>query len=66
MKKFYAVQNGNNFDWDWGSENYNKAVEMANDLVNDPEYDDQEIRIAIIDVDDNFCDDEITIREGDR
>ena len=63
---FYAVQNGCNFDWDWGSKSYNKAVEMVNDLITDREYDGQEIRIAVIDVDNNFCEKEIVMREGIR
>ena len=66
MKKFYAVQNGSNFDWDNGSKNYEEAIEMTNELVADHNYDGEEIRIAVIDVDNNFCDDEIIIREGNR
>ena len=66
MKKFYAVQNGSNFDWDNGSKNYEEAIEMTSELVADHNYDGEEIRIAVIDVDNNFCDDEIIIREGNR
>ena len=63
---FYAVQNGCNFDWDYGTGNYNDAVTMAKNLMDDRDYDGQEIRIAVIDVDNNFCDKEIVMREGIR
>lgn len=64
MKKFYAVQFGDNFDWDNGSTVKREAIKMANAMKRDPEYDGLEIRIAVIEND--FCSDEIIIREGSR
>ena len=63
---FYAVQNGSNLDWDYGAGIYSSAVAMAQDLMNDLDYDGQEIRIAVIDVKNNFCEKEIVVREGIR
>lgn len=63
---FYAVQNGSNFDWDYGAGIYSSAVAMAKNLMDDRDYDGQEIRIAVIDVENNFCENEIIMREGIR
>lgn len=52
---FYAVQHGDCYDWDNGSRNYGKAVKMANAMAKDPEYAGEEIRIAMIDVEANYC-----------
>lgn len=44
MKKFYAVQHGDNFDWDIGSSNLQKAKIIANKTKK--EYPNEEIRIV--------------------
>lgn len=64
MKKWYAVQSGDNYDWDWGSAVKREAVKLANSLKRDPDHDGEEIRIAVI-VNDS-CEDEIIVREGTR
>ena len=66
MKKFYAVQHGDNFDWDYGSARKREAIKMANDMKRNHNYDGEEIRIAIIDCKNDFCDGEIIICEGKR
>lgn len=66
MEKFYAVQHGDNFDWDYGSTVKGEAVKMANSMKHDPDYKGEEIRIAVIDCESNVCDEEIVIREGTR
>lgn len=56
MKKtryFYAVQSGDNYDWDMGSHNYREAYRMAKRWVKDGEKD---VRIAYIDEEFNECD----------
>lgn len=63
---FYAVQHGDNFDWDNGSDNYDEAVKMAEEMAENSRYDGEEIRIATINVDNSFCEDEEVIREGTR
>lgn len=63
--KFYAVQNGEDYDWDYGSESYEEAVKMAEALSNDSKFDGEEIRIAVIDTEYNVCDNVIVIREGE-
>lgn len=64
MRKFYAVQYGDNFDWDFGSTVKREAIKMANAIKRNPDYDGMEIRIAVIE--DYYCSDEIIIREGSR
>lgn len=66
MKKFYAVQNGDNYDWDYGSTVKREALKMANKTKRDHDYDGEEIRIAVIDCDAEYCTAEIIIREGRR
>ena len=66
MKKFYAVQHGDNFDWDYGSTVKQEAVKMANAMMYDKEYDGEEIRIAVIDCDADYCMEELIIRDGAR
>lgn len=66
MKKFYAVQVGDNNDWDYGSTVKRKAIVMANAEKRDPDNNGKEIRIAVIDCDAEYCLDEIIIRDGDR
>lgn len=63
---FYAVQVGDCFDWDNGSENYDRAVEMANEAAKDADNDGLEVRIATINVETDFCEEEEIIREGSR
>ncbi len=63
---FYAVQHGDNYDWDTGSRDHDRAVEMAKELTVDPFYDREEIRIAAIDTTSDFCISEEIIREGYR
>lgn len=64
--EFYAVQAGDNFDWDCGSYNLDDAHDMACSLTKDSDYDGMEIRIAVIDVENSYCDREIIVREGAR
>lgn len=64
--EFYAVQTGDNFDWDYGSYNLDEARDMAHACTHIPEYDGLEIRIAVIDVEESYCDREIIVREGRR
>lgn len=66
MKKFYAVQHGYNFDWDYGSTVKREAIKMANGLKRDHDYDGEEIRIAVIDCDNDYCTGEIIVRNGSR
>lgn len=66
MKRFYAVQHGDNFDWDYGSTVKREAVKMANAMKHYPEYDGEEIRIAVIDCDIDYCMEELIIRDGVR
>ena len=66
MAKFYAVQHGDNYDWDNGSDNYEAAAEMASKMTCNEDYDGQEIRIAVIDTDTEYCEEEIIIRNGYR
>lgn len=64
MKKWYAVQHGDSFEWDNGSTNKREAFKTANAMKRDHRYDGEEIRVAVI-VND-YCEDEIIIREGNR
>lgn len=64
MKKWYAVQHGDNYEWDNGSSIKREAIKMANVIKRNHEFDGKEIRIAIIEND--TCVDEIIIREGTR
>lgn len=49
---FYAVQSGDNFDWDLGSYNYREAEKIAKRWVRDGE---KNVRIAFIDEKFNEC-----------
>ena len=64
--KFYAVQHGENYDWDNGSVFYQLAYYMAAAMISDTDYDGQQIRIAVIDTDTEYCDEEIILRDGYR
>lgn len=61
---FYAVQHGDNFDWDNGSYDYAGAQEMAKDLSE--EYPGEEIRIAHIDEEHKVCEKEDIVVDGTR
>lgn len=65
-KYFYAVQVGSNYDWDYGSENYEEAVKIAEAEAADQENDGLEIRIAKIDVERNECEKVEYFREADN
>ena len=64
--EFYAVQTGDQFDWDFGSYKLDEAQDMALAYTRDPAYDGLEIRIAVIDVETSYCAREIILREGRR
>lgn len=67
MKKFFAIQHGDNYDQDFGSEIYTEAVKMAERACDD--YPGEEIRIATCTPDDCGAwtvDTEEIIREGSR
>ena len=65
MKKWYAVQHGDDYDCGYGSTVKREAIKMANAMKRNPYYDDEEIRIAITDADgDDFVYEVIVIREG--
>lgn len=49
---FYAVQSGDNFDWDLGSYNYHEAEKIAKRWIRDGE---KNVRIAFIDEKFNEC-----------
>ena len=61
-KIFYAVQHGDNFDWDNGAYDYAEAQEMAKDLSE--EFPGEEIRIYLFDAKDEAL--EQAEREWDR
>lgn len=65
-KRFYAVQHGDDYDCGYGSTVKREAIKMANALKRDHDYDGEEIRIAIVSCDDDFCEGEIIIRDGER
>lgn len=62
MTKFYAVQHGNDYSSDYGSTVKRKAYTMAHELGR--EYPQDEIRISVCTIDDDFCTREIIVREG--
>lgn len=62
MANFYAVQHGNDYSSDYGSTNKRKAYSMAHAL--EREYPQDEIRISVCSIDDDFCTREIIIRSG--
>lgn len=67
---WYAVQIGDNYELDTGSENYNEALRIANEYANNSDYEGQEVRIVTCDIYENGtlseCTDEEIIREGER
>lgn len=62
-KRFYAVQHGDNYDSDWGSTRKVEAMKMAKDLAKNPRYDGEEIRISVCTTEDDYCTEEIIIRQ---
>ena len=64
MKKWYAVQHGDDYDCGYGSTVKREAIKMANAMKRDPYYDGEEIRIAITEGDDDFVIGQIIIREA--
>lgn len=66
MKHWYAVQVGDEIDCGYGSTVKREAIKMANAMKRDHDYDGKEIRIVVTYCDDDFCEDEIIIRNGER
>lgn len=66
MKKWYAVQSGSDYDWDYGAGNLAEATKMANKLACDARFDGEEIRIVLIDDENKVAIDELIVREGTR
>ena len=62
MKKFYAVQHGNNYSSDYGSTNKREAMRMARELAE--EFPKEEIRISICTTNNDFCMKEIIIQKA--
>ena len=63
-KTFYAVQHGDDYSSDYGSTVKRKAYTMARELGR--EYPQDEIRISVCTIDDDFCKHEIIIRKGNN
>ena len=66
MKKFYAVQVGDNYDCDNGSTVKREAVKMANAAKRNHDNDGMEIRIVVCSTESDFVTEEIIIRDGFR
>lgn len=64
--KFYAVQIGDDYSWDYGSYDAEAARKLAEIEAGDADNDGKEIRIAIIDTKYNVCDEVQIVREGDN
>lgn len=64
MTKFYTVQHGNDYSSDYGSTVKRKAYTIARELGR--EYPQDEIRISVCSVDDDYCTCEIIIRESNN
>lgn len=64
---WYAVQIGDEKDFDRGSKSYNEALKIANDFANNSDYDGQEIRILTCNIYEdgmlNKCTNEEIVRE---
>ena len=65
-KNWYAVQVGNDYTSDYGSTVKREALRMARQEAKKPENDGLEIRIAVCSTDDDYCQDEIIVRDGSR
>lgn len=64
MAKFYAVQVGDDYVWDYGSYDLAEARKMAAMEAEDTDNDGKCIRIATIDEKYNVCDGVQIVREG--
>ncbi len=62
MKKWYAVQIGDDFSSDYGNTRKRDALKMAHAEAR--KHPDKEVRIAICSTDSDFCTGEIIIQEG--
>ena len=65
-KNWYAVQVGSDYTSDYGSTVKREALRMARNEAKKPENNGLEVRIAVCSVDDDYCQDEIIVREGAR
>lgn len=65
-KNWYAVQVGDDYTSDYGSTVKCEALRMARQEAKKPENDGLEIRIAVCSTDDDYCRDEIIVRDGSR
>lgn len=63
MKKWYAVQIGDDFSSDYGSTRKRDALKMAHAAAR--KHPAEEIRIAICSTDSDFCTEEIIIQRGE-
>lgn len=61
---WYAVQVGNNYASDYGSTVKREALRMARQEAKKAENDGLEVRIAVCSTGDDYCQDEIIVREG--
>lgn len=65
-KNWYAVQVGSDYTSDYGSAVKREALRMARKEAKKPENNGLEVRIAVCSTDDDYCQDEIIVREGMR
>lgn len=66
MKKFYAIQIGDNYECDYGSTVKRRAVKMANAAKRNSDNNGLEIRVAVCSTDSDLVTEEIVIRAGFR
>lgn len=65
-RNWYAVQVGDDYTSDYVSTVKREALRMARQEARKPENDGLEIRIAVCSTDDDYCQDEIIVRDGSR
>lgn len=65
-KNWYAVQVGSDYTSDYGSTAKREALRMAREEAKKPENNGLEVRIAVCSTEDDYCHDEIIVREGAR
>ena len=65
-RNWYAVQVGDDYTSDYVSTVKREALRMARQEAKKPENDGLEIRIAVCSTDDDYCQDEIIVRDGSR
>ena len=65
-RNWYAVQVGDDYTSDYVSTFKREALRMARQEAKKPENDGLEIRIAVCSTDDDYCQDEIIVRDGSR